>query len=161
MSKISGAIASLESQKQQLLSDTLDFEKLEFELHKQILRKELRENAIFFRADMQKVTDSMQQEIEKLRNTAGRLALRRWEYLLGIGVFLFLSLSTLLWFTGQQVTDNLRQMEAQRVEMRKIAAWGVETSHTSDGEFLILPKGVTATTGWKVEGGREAVRLNR
>jgi hypothetical protein len=133
---------------------------IEFDAHRQFLMKELESSMTGFRADMQKATASMQQEIEKLRNTAGRLALQRWEYLLGIGVFLLLSLGTLLWFTGQQVTDNLRQMEDQRVEMRKIAAWGVETSHTSDGEFLILPKGVTAEIGWKVKG-REAVRLNR
>ncbi|ORM80433.1 hypothetical protein HA42_14545 [Pantoea deleyi] len=63
-----------------------------------------------------------------------------------------------LWLLSWKIASNLEDIAAQNAMLEKVNAktWGV----TSNGRFLVLPKGMKAEAGWTVDNGkRNAVKL--
>lgn len=83
-------------------------------------------------------------------------------YHLMVSALLIGTSGSILWWQGQQITDNYTTLRQQEDALAKMSAktWGVSYQSDSNGRFLVLPKGAKAETGWTVDSGkRNAVKL--
>lgn len=81
------------------------------------------------------------------------LAVTTWKYLGGTLIMLALVASGALWWTGQQIGNNLALIEQQEAAMAQSKVLGL-TFHRQDGEqYIVLP------LGWQT--GREATLGSR
>ncbi|WP_244942329.1 mobilization protein, partial [Yersinia rochesterensis] len=93
-----------------------------------------------------------------------RMVSQTWLTIVLVSVLLTASGAGILWWQGQQILDNYMSIREQQDALEKlnVKTWGVSFQSDSNGQFLVLPKGVKAETSWTVENGkRNAVKLVR
>ena len=93
-----------------------------------------------------------------------RMAGRTWLSIVMVSVLLIATSGGILWWQGQQILDNYMSIQEQKDALDKLNArtFGVSFQSDSNGQFLVLPKGVKAETSWTVnDGKRNAVKLVR
>ena len=104
----------------------------------------------------------MSEAMEKNRRSVLLTAGRTWLTILMVSALLIGTSGSILWWQGQQITDNYTTLRQQEDALAKMSAktWGVSYQSDSNGRFLVLPKGAKAETGWTVDSGkRNAVKL--
>ena len=87
-----------------------------------------------------------------------------WLTIVLVSALLIASSAGILWWQGQQMLDNYMSIREQKDALEKLNArtFGVSFQSDSNGQFLVLPKGVRAETSWTVDNGkRNAVKLVR
>ncbi|PJD68505.1 mobilization protein, partial [Enterobacter kobei] len=70
---------------------------------------------------------------------------RTWLTILMVSALLIGTSGSILWWQGQQITDNYTHLRQQEDTLAKMTArtWGVRYQESSDGRrFLILPPGM-------------------
>jgi len=91
-----------------------------------------------------------------------RMVSRTWLTIVLVSVLLIASSGGILWWQGQQIRDNYISIREQKDALEQLNAktFGVRFQNDSNGQFLVLPKGVRAETSWTVDNGkRKAVKL--
>ena len=93
-----------------------------------------------------------------------RMVSQTWLTIVLVSALLIASSAGILWWQGQQMLDNYMSIREQKDALEKLNArtFGVSFQSDSNGQFLVLPKGVRAETSWTVDNGkRNAVKLVR
>ncbi|MDR9944369.1 mobilization protein, partial [Enterobacter hormaechei subsp. xiangfangensis] len=87
----------------------------------------------------------MSSAMEKNRRSVLRTAGRTWLTVLMTAGLLVGTSGSVLWWQGQQITDNYTAIRQQEDTLKKLTVrtWGVRYQESSDGrKFLILPPGM-------------------
>lgn len=90
---------------------------------------------------------SMSEAMEKNRRSVLLTAGRTWLTILMVSALLIGTSGSILWWQGQQITDNYIHLRQQEDTLAKMTArtWGVRYQESNDGRrFLILPPGMQA-----------------
>ncbi|MDS0041877.1 mobilization protein, partial [Enterobacter hormaechei subsp. xiangfangensis] len=86
-------------------------------------------------------SEAMETNRRSVRRTAGRT----WLTILLVSARLIGTSGSILWWQGQQITNNYTHLRQQEDTLAKMTArtWGVRDQESSDGRrFLILPPGM-------------------
>jgi len=85
-----------------------------------------------------------------------RMVSQTWLTIVLVSVLLVASSAGILWWQGQQILDNYTRIREQKDALGKLneRTFGVSFQSDSNGQFLVLPKGTKAETGWTVENGK-------
>lgn len=119
--------------------------KAAFSEHEQSVRAELSASAKRISDDIRAHEESMSSAMEKNRRSVLRTAGRTWLTILMISALLIATSGGVLWWQGQQITDNYTAIRQQEDTLKKLTVrtWGVRYQESSDGrKFLILPPGM-------------------
>ncbi|MDA2688879.1 MbeB family mobilization protein [Bacillus cereus group sp. Bc030] len=116
-----------------------------FSEHEQSVRAELSASAKRISDDIRAHEQSMSSAMEKNRRSVLRTAGRTWLTILMTSALLIATSGGVLWWQGQQITDNYTAIRQQEDTLKKLTVrtWGVRYQESSDGrKFLILPPGM-------------------
>nr|WP_213786945.1 MbeB family mobilization protein [Enterobacter hormaechei] len=116
-----------------------------FSEHEQSVRAELSASAKRISDGIRAHEQSMSSAMEKNRRSVLRTAGRTWLTILMTSALLIATSGGVLWWQGQQITDNYTAIRQQEDTLKKLTVrtWGVRYQESSDGrKFLILPPGM-------------------
>ena len=119
--------------------------KAAFSEHEQSVRAELSASARRISDAIRAHEQGMSSAMEKNRRSVLRTAGRTWLTILMISALLIATSGGVLWWQGQQITDNYTAIRQQEDTLKKLTVrtWGVRYQENSDGrKFLILPPGM-------------------
>ena len=119
--------------------------KAAFSEHEQSVRAELSASAKRISDAIRAHEQSMSSAMEKNRRSVLRTAGRTWLTILMTSALLIATSGGVLWWQGQQITDNYTALRQQEDTLKKLTVrtWGVRYQESSDGrKFLILPPGM-------------------
>ncbi|WP_406808475.1 MbeB family mobilization protein, partial [Enterobacter hormaechei] len=119
--------------------------KAAFSEHEQSVRAELSASAKRISDDIRAHEKGMSSAMEKNRRSVLRTAGRTWLTILMTSALLIATSGGVLWWQGQQITDNYTAIRQQEDTLKKLTVrtWGVRYQESSDGrKFLILPPGM-------------------
>ncbi|MFS3897042.1 MbeB family mobilization protein [Raoultella ornithinolytica] len=119
--------------------------KAAFSEHEQSVRAELSASAKRISDAIRAHEQGMSSAMEKNRRSVLRTAGRTWLTILMISALLIATSGGVLWWQGQQITDNYTAIRQQEDTLKKLTVrtWGVRYQESSDGrKFLILPPGM-------------------
>jgi hypothetical protein len=164
MSSLLTLAKDLEQKSKAQQQSTGEMLKAAFSEHEKSVRAELSESEKRISAAMldhdRKLSSAMSQRTKGMV----RMVSQTWLTIVLISVLLIASSAGILWWQGQQILDNYTSIREQKDALEKLNArtFGVSFQSDSNGQFLVLPKGMKAETGWTVENGkRNAVKLVR
>ncbi|MEB6381683.1 MbeB family mobilization protein [Leclercia adecarboxylata] len=123
--------------------------KAAFSEHEQSVRAELSASAKRISDAIRAHEQGMSSAMEKNRRSVLRTAGRTWLTILMISALLIATSGGVLWWQGQQITDNYTALRQQEDTLKKLTVrtWGVRYQESSDGrKFLILPPGMQSET---------------
>ena len=121
--------------------------KAAFSEHEQSVRAELSASAKRISDAIRAHEEGMSSAIEKNRRSVLLTAGRTWLTILMTSALLIATSGGVLWWQGQQITDNYTAIRQQEDTLKKLTVrtWGVRYQESSDGRrFLILPPGMQA-----------------
>lgn len=119
--------------------------KAAFSEHEQSVRAELSASGKRISDAIRAHEESMSAAMEKNRRSVLRTAGRTWLTVLMTAGLLVGTSGSVLWWQGQQITDNYTAIRQQEDTLKKLTVrtWGVRYQESSDGrKFLILPPGM-------------------
>ncbi|ENK8485911.1 TPA: MbeB family mobilization protein [Enterobacter hormaechei subsp. xiangfangensis] len=119
--------------------------KAAFSEHEQSVRAELSASGKRISDAIRAHEESMSSAMEKNRRSVLRTAGRTWLTVLMTAGLLVGTSGSVLWWQGQQITDNYTAIRQQEDTLKKLTVrtWGVRYQESSDGrKFLILPPGM-------------------
>ena len=164
MSSLLTLAKDLEQKSRAQQQHTGDMLKAAFSEHEQSVRAELSESerkiSAAISAHELKLTSAIDRTTKGMLKTVGRT----WLTIVLVSVLLIAASGSILWWQGKQILDNQLAIREQTDTLKKINAltWGVKFQEDQNGRFLILPKGMTAATGWTVNDGKQnAVKLTQ
>lgn len=147
MSSLLTLAKDLEQQSKAQQQTTGEMLKAAFSEHEQSVRVELSASAKRISDAIRDHEQSMNEVMEKSRRSVLRSAGRTWLTVLMTSALLLATSGSILWWQGQQITDNYANIREQKAALEKLNArtWGVRYQESSDGRrFLILPPGMQA-----------------
>lgn len=140
--------------------------KAAFSEHEQSVRAELSASAKRISDAIRAHEEGMSSAMEKNRRSVLLTAGRTWLTIVMTSALLIATSGGVLWWQGQQITNNYTLLRQQEDSLAKMTArtWGVTYLEDENGRFLVLPAGTSADTrqDWTVSKGssqRNAVRL--
>ncbi|SAB06200.1 MbeB family protein [Enterobacter hormaechei] len=145
MSSLLTLAKDLEQQSKAQQQSTGEMLKAAFSEHEQSVRAELSASARRISDAILAHEQSMSEAMEKNRRSVLRTAGRTWLTILMVSALLIGTSGSILWWQGQQITDNYTHLRQQEDTLAKMTArtWGVRYQESSDGRrFLILPPGM-------------------
>ena len=145
MSSLLTLAKDLEQQSKAQKQSTGEMLKAAFSEHEQSVRAELSASARRISDAILAHEQSMSEAMEKNRRSVLRTAGRTWLTILMVSALLIGTSGSILWWQGQQITDNYTHLRQQEDTLAKMTArtWGVRYQESSDGRrFLILPPGM-------------------
>ena len=160
MSAISDLAQTFEQSAKQRASDTTTAVENALKLHEEHLQKALRASEKSLSDAIQRREKSLSTLLSTTEASARATVLSSWKWLAGSLVMVALVASGALWWTGQQIEQNLDLIERQKAAMGRAQALGVEFMQHENSNYIVLPLGMTAKTGLKT-GQREALKLER
>lgn len=147
MSSLLTLAKDLEQQSKAQKQSTGEMLKAAFSEHEQSVRAELSASARRISDAILAHEQSMSEAMEKNRRSVLRTAGRTWLTILMVSALLIGTSGSILWWQGQQITDNYTHLRQQEDTLAKMTArtWGVRYQESNDGRrFLILPPGMQA-----------------
>ncbi|MEQ9902099.1 MbeB family mobilization protein [Pectobacterium aroidearum] len=164
MSSLLTLAKDLEQKSKAQQQTTGEMLKAAFSEHEQSVKAELNESAKRINAAMRDHDQNLSSALRQRTKGMLRMVSQTWLTIVLVSILLIASSAGILWWQGQQILDNYMSIRVQKDALEKLNArtWGVSFQSDSSGQFLVLPKGVKAETGWTVENGkRNAVKLVR
>ncbi|MDV2876659.1 MULTISPECIES: MbeB family mobilization protein [Phytobacter] len=164
MSSLLTLAKDLEQKSKAQASDTEQMLKDAFSGHEAYVRQELDESAKRINSAILDHDRLLSEAVTRSTRGMLRMAGRTWLSIVMVSVLLIATSGGILWWQGQQILDNYMSIQEQKDALDKLNArtFGVSFQSDSNGQFLVLPKGVKAETSWTVnDGKRNAVKLVR
>ncbi|MGI3175842.1 MbeB family mobilization protein [Aeromonas veronii] len=82
------------------------------------------------------------------------LVLKGWVFPL-IGVAFVLGISwVVVWYQGKVIAENWNTITRQERVLKGMESWGLSLYQDQNGQFIVLPDGMTATAGWSKDNGK-------
>ena len=135
----------LEQKSKAQQQNTGEMLKAAFSEHEKSVKAELNESAKRISAAIldhdRKLSSAMSQRTKGMV----RMVSQTWLTIVLVSALLIASSAGILWWQGQQITDNYTHLRQQEDTLAKMTArtWGVRYQESSDGRrFLILPPGM-------------------
>ena len=145
MSSLLTLAKDLEQQSKAQQQSTGEMLKAAFSEHEQSVRAELSASARRISAAIldhdRKLSSAMSQRTKGML----RMVSQTWLTIVLVSALLIGTSGSILWWQGQQITDNYTHLRQQEDTLAKMTArtWGVRYQESSDGRrFLILPPGM-------------------
>lgn len=163
MSGISDLARSFEEKSKQQASAIETSVANAYKQHEQTLLAALRSSEQSLSGAIQAREKRLSELLSEIEANTRALALSSWKWLAGSLLAVILAASGALWWTGQTVAENFQLIEQQKATIARARALGMEF-YSPDGkdEYLLLPKGTKASSGWNFKDlGREAVKLEK
>lgn len=160
MSGISDLARSFEERSKQQASAIETSVANAYAQHEQTLLRALQSSEGKLSAAIQAREKSLSALLSTTEATTRATVLSSWKFFAGSLAAVALAASGALWWTGQQIEQNLSQIEQQKAAMARAQVLGVQFHQDASGQYIILPPGMTAKTGLK-SGQREALKLER
>lgn len=145
MSSLLTLAKDLEQKSKAQQQSTGEMLKAAFSEHEQSVRVELSASAKRISDAIRAHEEGMSSAMEKNRRSVLRTAGRTWLTVLMTAGLLIGTSGSVLWWQGQQITDNYTAIRQQEDTLKKLTVrtWGVRYQESSDGrKFLILPPGM-------------------
>lgn len=145
MSSLLTLAKDLEQKSKAQQQSTGEMLKAAFSEHEQSVRAELSASAKRISDAIHAHEQGMSGAMEKNRRSVLRMAGRTWLTVLMTAGLLTGTSGSVLWWQGQQITDNYTAIRQQEDTLKKLTVrtWGVRYQESSDGrKFLILPPGM-------------------
>ena len=162
MSGISDLARSFEEKSKQQASAIETSVANAYAQHEQTLLRALQSSEGKLSAAIQAREKSLSELLSTTEANTRALALSGWKWLAGSLLAVALASSGALWWTSQTLAENLALIEQQKATMARAQALGMEFYSDGKDEYLLLPKGKKASSGWNFkELGREAVKLEK
>ena len=147
MSSLLTLAKDLEQQSKAQQQSTGEMLKAAFSEHEKSVKAELNESAKRISAAIldhdRKLSSAMSQRTKGMV----RMVSQTWLTIVLVSALLIASSAGILWWQGQQITDNYTHLRQQEDTLAKMTArtWGVRYQESNDGRrFLILPPGMQA-----------------
>lgn len=147
MSSLLALAKDLEQQSKAQQQSTGEMLKAAFSEHEQSVRAELSASARRISDAISAHEQGMTAAMQSNRLSVLRMVGRTWLTITLVSVLLIATSGSILWWQGQQITDNYTHLRQQEDTLAKMTArtWGVRYQESSDGRrFLILPPGMQA-----------------
>ena len=160
MSGLSALAQTFEANSKQQASATAQAVQSALDQHEQTLIEQLRSSERTLNAAIQAREKSLSALLSTTEASTRAAVLNSWKWLAGSLAAVALVSGGALWWTGQQIEQNLSQIEQQKAAMARAQVLGVEFMQHEGSNYIVLPPGVTARTGLK-SGQREALKLER
>ena len=162
MSGISDLARSFEERSKQQASAIETSVANAYAQHEQTLLRALQSSEGKLSAAIQAREKSLSELLSTTEANTRALALSGWKWLAGSLLAVALASSGALWWTSQTLAENLALIEQQKATMARAQALGVEFVSNQDGQFIVLPRGVTPVTGWTFDNRRrQAIKLEK
>lgn len=162
MSGISDLARSFEEKSKQQASAIETGVTNAYKQHEQTLLAALRSSEQSLSAAIQAREKALEAILSTTEANTRALVLSGWKWLAGSLLAVILAASGALWWTGQTVAENFQLIEQQKATMARAQALGMEFYSDGKDEYLLLPKGKKASSGWNFKDlGREAVKLEK
>ncbi|MBJ2601533.1 MbeB family mobilization protein [Salmonella enterica subsp. enterica serovar Typhimurium] len=119
--------------------------KVAFSEHEKSVKAELSASAKRISDAISAHEQGMTAAMQSNRLSVLRMVGRTWLTITLVSVLLIATSGSILWWQGQQITDNYTHLRQQEDTLAKMTArtWGVRYQESSDGRrFLILPPGM-------------------
>ena len=159
MSGISDLARSFEERSKQQASAIETSVANAYAQHEQTLLRALQSSEGKLSAAIQARETSLSELLSTTEANTRALALSGWKWLAGSLLAVALASSGALWWTSQTLAENLALIEQQKARAQ---ALGVEFVSNQDGQFIVLPPGMTPATGWTFDNGRrQAIKLEK
>lgn len=145
MSSLLALAKDLEKQSKAQQQNTCEMLKAAFSEHEQSVRAELSASARRISDAISAHEQGMTAAMQSNRLSVLRMVGRTWLTITLVSVLLIATSGSILWWQGQQITDNYTHLRQQEDTLAKMTArtWGVRYQESSDGRrFLILPPGM-------------------
>ena len=164
MSSLLTLAKDIETQSKEIQQRTGQMLNDAFSAHEASVKQELNESAMRISdailAHDRHLSEAMTQTTRGMLRMVGRT----WLTITLVSVLLIATSGGILWWQGQQILDNYTTIREQKDALEKLneRTFGVSFQSDSNGQFLVLPKGIKAETSWTVDNGkRNAVKLVR
>ncbi|HDF2330351.1 TPA: MbeB family mobilization protein [Morganella morganii] len=121
--------------------------KAAFSAHEQSVRAELTASAERISTAILEHEKGMNAAMQQNRLNVLRMVGRTWLTVTMVSVLLIATSGSVLWWQGQQITDNYMTIRGQKETLSKLngRTWGVSYQESNDGRrFLVMPKGTQA-----------------
>ena len=162
MSGISDLARSFEEKSKQQASDIETGVTNAYKQHEQTLLAALRSSEQSLSGAIQAREKSLSELLSATEANTRALVLSGWKWLAGSLLAVILAASGALWWTGLTVAENFQIIEQQKATMARAQALGVEFVSNQDGQFIVLPRGMTPATGWTFDNRRrQAIKLEK
>lgn len=162
MSGISDLARSFEEKSKQQASAIETSVANAYAQHEQTLLRALQSSEGKLSAAIQARETSLRELLSTTEANTRALALSGWKWLAGSLLAVALASSGALWWTSQTLAENLALIEQQKATMARAQALGVEFVSNQDGQFIVLPRGMTPATGWTFDNRRrQAIKLEK
>ena len=145
MSSLLTLAKDLEQQSKAQQQSTGEMLKAAFSEHEKSVKAELSASAKRISAAISAHEQGMTAAMQSNRLSVLRMVGRTWLTITLVSVLLIATSGSILWWQGQQITDNYTHLRQQEDTLAKMTArtWGVRYQESSDGRrFLILPPGM-------------------
>jgi len=147
MSSLLALAKDLEQQSKAQQQSTGEMLKAAFSEHEKSVKAELSASAKRISDAISAHEQGMTAAMQSNRLSVLRMVGRTWLTITLVSVLLIATSGSILWWQGQQITDNYTHLRQQEDTLAKMTAltWGVRYQESSDGRrFLILPPGMQA-----------------
>lgn len=145
MSSLLALAKDLEQQSKAQQQSTGEMLKAAFSEHEKSVKAELSASAKRISDAISAHEQGMTAAMQSNRLSVLRMVGRTWLTITLVSVLLIAMSGSILWWQGQQITDNYTHLRQQEDTLAKMTArtWGVRYQESSDGRrFLILPPGM-------------------
>lgn len=143
MSKILELAKTFEESSKQQASDIETSVKNAFEPHERAILAALESSA-----------RRLNSAIDAQNRRWGWLVLKGWVFPL-IGVAFVLGISwVVVWYQGKVIAENWNTITRQERVLKGMESWGLSLYQDQNGQFIVLPDGMTATAGWSKDNGK-------
>ncbi|MCX0424833.1 MbeB family mobilization protein [Aeromonas veronii] len=143
MSKILELAKTFEESSKQQASDIETSVKNAFEPHERAILAALESSA-----------QRLNTAIDAQNRRWGWLVLKGWVFPL-IGVAFLLGISwVVVWYQGRVIAENWNTITRQERVLKGMESWGLSLYQDQNGQFIVLPDGMTATAGWSKDNGK-------
>lgn len=145
MSSLLTLAKDLEQQSKAQQQSTGEMLKAAFSEHEKSVKAELSASAKRISDAISAHEQGMTAAMQSNRLSVLRMVGRTWLTITLVSVLLIATSGSILWWQGQQITDNYTHLRQQEDTLAKMTArtWGVRYQESSDGRrFLILPPGM-------------------
>lgn len=123
MSKILDLAHSFEAKSKQQAAVTESSLKREFERHEHSVRQALNSSA-----------DKIKSDIDAQNAIMSRLVLRSWIWIGATLIIVFGAIQAVLWWQGNEILTNQREIESQRANLRDLESRGAKIQLNNCGE---------------------------
>jgi hypothetical protein len=162
MSNLLALAQDLETKSKEQQESTEKMLKAAFNEHEKSVKEELNTSKEKISDAIRAHEKGMTEALQSNKKLVLRMVGRTWLTITMVSVLLIGSSGSVLWWQGQKIVSNLETISQQEDALAKLNAktWGVSYRSDSSGNFLVLPKGVKADTGWSVgTEKRKAIKL--